>query len=42
VPSWALLSLGSRALHLRLIEPKAFLSGDYGTGYLKRLLGEEG
>ena len=28
-------------LHLRLVEDKAFLSGEYDTGYLERLLGEE-
>lgn len=28
-------------LHLRLIEDEAFLSGEYDTGYLERLLGEE-
>ena len=30
------------SLHLRLIDDKGFLSGDYDTGYLERLLGEEG
>jgi acetyl-CoA carboxylase, biotin carboxylase subunit len=30
------------SLHLRLIDDEAFLSGDYDTGYLERLLGEEG
>ncbi len=29
-------------LHLRLIDDEAFLSGDYDTGYLERLLGDEG
>jgi acetyl-CoA carboxylase biotin carboxylase subunit len=29
-------------LHLRLIDDEAFLSGEYDTGYLERLLGEEG
>ena len=28
-------------LHLRLVEDEAFLSGEYDTGYLERLLGEE-
>jgi acetyl-CoA carboxylase biotin carboxylase subunit len=30
------------SLHLRLIDDEGFLSGDYDTGYLERLLGEEG
>ena len=31
------------SVHLRLIRDEAFLSGDYDTGYLERLLlGEEG
>jgi acetyl-CoA carboxylase biotin carboxylase subunit len=30
------------SLHRRLIDDEAFLSGDYDTGYLERLLGEEG
>src|SRR5919202_1134747 len=29
-------------LHLRLIDEEAFRSGEYDTGYLERLLGEEG
>ncbi len=29
-------------LHLRLLDDKAFLSGEYDTGYLERFLGEEG
>jgi acetyl-CoA carboxylase biotin carboxylase subunit len=29
-------------LHLRLIDDEAFLSGEYDTGYLERLLGEQG
>jgi acetyl-CoA carboxylase, biotin carboxylase subunit len=29
-------------LHLRLIDDEAFVSGEYDTGYLERLLGEEG
>ena len=28
-------------LHLRLVEDEAFVSGEYDTGYLERLLGEE-
>jgi acetyl-CoA carboxylase biotin carboxylase subunit len=28
-------------LHLRLLDDEAFLSGEYDTGYLERLLGEE-
>ncbi len=28
------------SLHLRLIDDEAFLSGEYDTGYLERLLGE--
>src|SRR4051812_2225567 len=29
-------------LHLRLLKENAFLSGEYDTGYLERLLGEDG
>jgi hypothetical protein len=28
-------------LHLRLLDDEAFLSGEYDTGYLERLLDEE-